>query len=120
MPKLKPYITDEDYKHYEHAMRTNKTGLDHLDEHVYTRMFGYKNVTEYYTEASIDVVAANIAVPTFCFEAQDDMLCHHRYVPFDIIERDPKSNICVAASRCGAHACHITGNRWWFKPQSFY
>ena len=47
-------MSKKDYAHYEHAFNTNRTGLDHIDEHVYVKMFGYKNTQDYYDSVSCD------------------------------------------------------------------
>ena len=65
-------LSEEDAKHYEWAFESNRTGLDHIDEHVYTRMFGYKDVMDYYRSVSLDNFTKNIRVPTFAFGAADD------------------------------------------------
>ena len=43
----------EDYLELSYAIETNKTGLDHIDEHVYLKMFGYKSLEEYYDQVSL-------------------------------------------------------------------
>ena len=55
-----------------HALATNKEGLSHIDEHVYTKMFGYKDVQDFYNDVSLDLVVSNIQVPTLAFESKDD------------------------------------------------
>ena len=64
----------------------NKTGLDHIDKHVYPRMFGYKNDMDYYEQCSVDARVKNIAVPTFAFDAKDDVLVAIDYLPIKDIE----------------------------------
>ena len=38
----------EDFEWFSNALATNKTGLDHIDKHIIVRMFGYKDVADYY------------------------------------------------------------------------
>ena len=47
-------MSDKDYKEICHAIDTNKTGLDHIDKHIYVKMFGFKDVLDYYNEVSLD------------------------------------------------------------------
>ena len=35
LPKMKPYLSAEEYEAYAHALATNKTGLDHLNQHIF-------------------------------------------------------------------------------------
>ena len=48
LPKMKSMLTEEDYRAYKEGLDNNRQGLTGLDEHVYTRMFGYKDIWEYY------------------------------------------------------------------------
>lgn len=72
MPELKNYISEEDYQHYDHVLKTNWSGLDVLDEHVYVRMFDYADKEDYYESVTIAEFATDIKVPTFCLGAADD------------------------------------------------
>lgn len=65
-------MSAEDFAYYENAFNSNRSGLDHLDEHVYPKMFGYKDVTDYYESVSCDKFLKNVQVPTFSFGAMDD------------------------------------------------
>ena len=116
LPKMRPYLSAEDYAHYENALKTNRTGLNHLDEHVYLKMFGYKNVTQYYESVSCDTFLKNVAVPTFGFGAIDDQLFGYQFTPFEQIASDG-SQVLLASSSVGAHASHMTGN---LIPQSWH
>lgn len=53
LPKMKALMSDEEYKWLSNALETNKTGLDHIDEHVIVKMFGYKDVADYYNQVSL-------------------------------------------------------------------
>ena len=52
----------------------NKTGVDHIEKHVYCKMFGYKDVDDYYYHVSLDRYTKNITVPLFALGADDDPL----------------------------------------------
>ena len=109
-------MSNDDYNHMYDVFASNKTGLDHIDKHVYVKMFNYKDVQDYYNDVSIDSGVRNIKVPTFGFGAVDDQLCGNQFIPFDDIE-SKNSNVLLANSLYGAHACHITGN---LLPKTWY
>ena len=46
---MKPMLTQEDYDVYKTALDNNWEGLTGLDEHVYVRMFGYRDIWHYYS-----------------------------------------------------------------------
>ena len=48
LPKLRQYMSMEDYKYYSEFFENNWDGLRGIDIHVYPRMFGYKDVKDYY------------------------------------------------------------------------
>ena len=77
----------DDYEAFSEALYTNKTGLDHLAEHVYTRMFGHKSSWDYHVDISSDLYCENISIPTFSFEAKDDFLFQYAALPFDKIKQ---------------------------------
>jgi len=43
LPKFEPLMGKEDFEELSHAISTNTSGLDHIDKHVYCKMFGYKD-----------------------------------------------------------------------------
>ena len=44
----------KDYEELSNAFNTNKTGLDHIDKHVYVKMFGFRDVHHYYDYVSLE------------------------------------------------------------------
>ena len=40
---MKELMSKEDYAWLKEALDTNTTGLEHIDKHIYVRMFGYKD-----------------------------------------------------------------------------
>ena len=46
-------MSEEDFKWVSNAIETNKTGLDHIDKHIYVKMFGYKDVQDYYEKVTL-------------------------------------------------------------------
>lgn len=109
-------MNEKDYDELSHALNTNYTGLDHIDKHVYLKMFGYKSLEAYYEDVSMDQDISNIKVPTFAFGAIDDQLCGNQFIPFADIEAK-NSNVFLCSSAYGAHACHLTGT---LTPRTWY
>jgi predicted alpha/beta-fold hydrolase len=58
----------------------------------------------------------NIRVPTFALHAADDWVCMERFMPLEQFSA-PASNILVATTTTGTHACHLTGTVY---PTQFY
>ena len=109
-------MSEEDFAELTHAVNTNKTGLDHLDKHVYVKMFGFKDIPEYYEEVSFDNVVKDVQVPTIALSSHDDLIAGHQFIPMDDIQSEG-SNIFHVSTLKGGHACHMTGN---FKPTTWY
>ena len=72
---LKEYTSEERYKRYEGAVYRTKSGLADFDKDIYVPMFGYKDVMDYYKQASLDRLLDKIAVPTLTLDGRDDMIC---------------------------------------------
>ena len=53
MPKMKKYLSKEDFEYYMDVLENNKTGLDTLDFKIYVKMFGYKDWVDYYEQCSM-------------------------------------------------------------------
>jgi len=115
LPKLEPHMSEEDFKELTRALETNWTGLDHIDKHVYVKMFGYESVHDYYDKCSVAQDIAAIKVPTFGLGSVDDPICGDHAIPFADIEAKD-GNVFLASSINGGHACHMTGS---FNPQTF-
>ena len=81
LPLMKPYLSEEDYTHYEHVLSSNWSGMKALDDHIFTRMFGYSNAQDYYDQVTIAERANEIKVPTFALGATDDQICGHMFAP---------------------------------------
>ena len=48
LPKIKSMLSEKDYRAYKQGLDNNKTGLVGLDENIYVKMYGYKDVWHYY------------------------------------------------------------------------
>ena len=46
-------MSKKDYDELYDAIYSNKSGLDHLDRHVYVKMYGYKDVQDYYNQVNV-------------------------------------------------------------------
>ena len=53
LPKIKDMLTEEDYLAYKRGLDNNRKGLVGLDEEVYVRMYGYKDVWHYYDYVTV-------------------------------------------------------------------
>lgn len=81
LPKMKHLLSEEDYEYYKQVMDQNKIGLPVLDEKVFTKMYGYRNVHHFYDYVTVADKVLNIKVPTFALSAADDQLCGDEFVP---------------------------------------
>ena len=109
-------MKDAEYKQLKHALDTNKTGLRHIDVHVLTEMFGYKDVDDYYRQVTLAGRLDQIAVPTLALHAWDDQMIGPHTVPVKEIEAKG-SNVMLASTPKGAHCCYLAGK---ITPKPFY
>ena len=109
-------LSEEDYRAYKDGLDNNKTGLVGLDEQVYVRMYGYKDVWQYYDYVTVADHVTKIKVPTFALGACDDQIVDKSLTPREQACA-PNSNVCVAMTDSGSHCCHLTGR---FLPRSWY
>ena len=80
------------------------------------KMFGFKNVEEYYESCSFDNYVKHIRVPTIALSSHDDIFAGYQFIPLDDIQREG-SHLFHVSTLKGGHACHMTGN---FKPETWY
>ena len=67
-------LSEEDYLAYKRGLENNRKGLVGLDEEVYVRMYGYKDVWHYYDYVTVSDQVTKIKVPTFTLGACDDQI----------------------------------------------
>ena len=72
LPKFECLMEKKEYEDLCLVFDQNKTGLNYIDEHVFVKMFGYKDVKDYYNQVSIDNLTKDITVPVFSLGAIDD------------------------------------------------
>jgi len=74
-------MKDEDFKELSETLDANRTGLLHLDEHVFPKMFGFKDKEDYYRGANLAGRLNKIKVPTFALSALDDQMVSAEFIP---------------------------------------
>ena len=116
LPQMKTMLSEDDYQGYKEALENNKNGLQTLDEKVYSKMYGYKDVWHFYDDVTLSDQVSKIKVPTFALGANDDQLCEDKLAPRKQVCA-PDSNICLAQTDFGTHCCHLTGG---LIPKSWY
>ena len=117
LAKFEPLMSKDDYKELCVAFNTNNSGCDHIDKHVYVKMFGYKDVDDYLEQVSVDNWTSQISVPLFSLHGRDDPIsAGDFYAPFHDIE-SKNSNILYSSTASGGHASHIVGS---FVPKCWY
>jgi predicted alpha/beta-fold hydrolase len=112
---MKPYLSTQDFQKYETVLQTCTSGQQ-LEEGIVAPMHGFKDKYDYYSAVSLAGKLRQIKVPTFAIHARDDYVCTDDFLPFE--EFDSKdSNILLALTNKGTHACHLTGK---IVPRNFY
>ena len=81
LPKMKKYLSEEDYQEYKRVLDTNRQGMDTLNRGVYRKMFGFKTHEELLEYMTIGDKVKNIKVPTFNLSAKNDQVCDDSFVP---------------------------------------
>lgn len=69
-------------------------------------MFGYKDRFDYYSKVTVAEHSHKIKVPTFAVDALDDQVVSTKAAPIKVA-LSSESNLCLAMSDYGAHACHM-------------
>ena len=116
LPKMKHLMSEEDYNYYMNAVETNKNGLPTLDEKVFTKMYGYRNVEHFYDCVTVADRLPKIKVPTFALSSVDDQIADDRVVPRKQAQ-SPDSNVCIGVTDYGGHCNYISGRIF---PESWY
>ena len=86
-----------------------------FDSRFTTKMFGYKDVVEYYTAARLHHKVENIKVPTLAINAEDDP-----FQPGDSLPKEgavQSSHLAIAATKYGGHVGFVDG---WLPNGYFY
>ena len=79
--QMKKYLTDEEYKTYTTALKTNWTGLHTINEKIFVPMYGFKSVDEMAEYSSLNRMMEKFKVPIFALTARDDAFFNDEFVP---------------------------------------
>lgn len=78
-----------------------------FDSHFTAKQFGYKNVDEYYRDATLDEKLHLIEVPTLCLNAADDPFQPLEAIPLKEISKT--KNVAVVVTSRGGHIGFLEG-----------
>ncbi|EZA56289.1 hypothetical protein DMN91_010144 [Ooceraea biroi] len=78
-----------------------------VDSHFTTKQFGYKNVDEYYRDATLNDKLHLIEVPTLCLSAADDPFQPLKAIPLNEISKT--KNVAVVVTSRGGHIGFLEG-----------
>lgn len=78
-----------------------------FDSHFTAKQFGYKNVDEYYRDATLDEKLHLIEVPTLCLSAADDPFQPLEAIPLKEISKT--KNVAVVVTSRGGHIGFLEG-----------
>lgn len=82
------------------------------------RMFGYKDLDDYYYRGSVIHSVPKIKVPFFYLYSKDDPVTGYEHIDFETCYKNP--NIMVGVTERGAHVCFfesvINPTMWFPKP----
>jgi predicted alpha/beta-fold hydrolase len=80
-----------------------------FDRHIIIPQYGFRDVEQYYTEASSKVWLKSIRIPTLILNAIDDPICSIDGLPTDDILKNP--SIIAVRTLEGGHVGYLQG--WW-------
>ena len=90
------------------------TTVREFDSRFTTKMFGYKDVVEYYTAARLYHKVENIKVPTLAINAEDDPFQPGDSLPKDGAARS--SHLAIVTTQYGGHVGFVDG----FLPNGYF
>ncbi|KAJ2726428.1 hypothetical protein GGI07_000566 [Coemansia sp. Benny D115] len=115
------------YKRHRVMMNTGPVKLDHdaimkiklireFDDLITSRVFGYKDSTDYYTKNSCAQFMPNIKIPFLAITALDDPVCPKEYIPQDTFRSNP--HLVLALTQHGGHLGYheSPGVSWFPRP----
>ncbi|KAI7829125.1 Alpha/Beta hydrolase protein [Kickxella alabastrina] len=100
------------YRRHSKMMATGPVKLDakaiakiksirEFDELITSRVFGYKNSTDYYQQNSSAQFMPNISIPFLAITALDDPVCPDSYIPRETFRSNP--HLVLALTQYGGH-----------------
>lgn len=85
------------------ALKSN--GLLDLEELVYSRLYGYKNMNEYWERNEPDRDIDDVSPPVLCINSLDDPICLAENIPYELFSVCP--NFMLAVTPHGGHCGFI-------------
>eukprot|EP00762_Andalucia_godoyi_P004403 ANDGO_08144.mRNA.1 Abhydrolase domain-containing protein len=90
----------------ENAM--NAKSVREFDEYVTRRIFGFKNVDEYYEAASPVKFIHEVKTPLLCINAVDDPVAPVQFLPRSVVQEET-ADVALVETSHGSHLSFITG-----------
>eukprot|EP01117_Protostelium_nocturnum_P010642 TRINITY_DN3832_c0_g2_i2.p1 TRINITY_DN3832_c0_g2~~TRINITY_DN3832_c0_g2_i2.p1 ORF type:complete len:403 (+),score=150.56 TRINITY_DN3832_c0_g2_i2:264-1472(+) len=78
-----------------------------FDDHFTRKIYGFKSVNDYYTEASSATRLKNIAIPYLALNALDDPISPSVCIPYEEFESNP--NLILITTKRGGHTGWLQG-----------
>jgi len=103
-------IFDEYGLDVDHVLKSRL--IREFDERFIVRMFGYRDVNEYYDDAAFNVEKVRrIPIPLLCLNAADDCFAPIESVPFEEVQRS--ENVAVLVTAHGGHLGYLKAAKHW-------
>ena len=116
-PHIIPMFKERHGIDYEFVNKKVKK-LRHYDDIVTARMFGYKDVDEYYSKCNTVPLLKKIKTKSLFISALDDPFFGPEIIPYD--EFDKNENIFLLVTRSGGHVGFFESiypaKQWFTKP----
>jgi predicted alpha/beta-fold hydrolase len=80
-----------------------------FDDHVTTKLFGFKDANDYYTKASSTPHVTSIRIPTLGLHAMDDPIIAAHNLPWDQVVKT--ENVIIASTERGGHVGWFTSEQ---------
>ena len=117
LPSLRKVMKPEEFSDLEERLNQNWSGFWTVNE-IFTKMDGFKNLDEFYEEASLEGKMNQIKVPTFALNSENDFISDPKVLPKKEIEQS--GNVMMGLSKRGSHCCYISGlvfpKAWYPEP----
>ncbi|CAL1684315.1 unnamed protein product [Lasius platythorax] len=95
------------FKSIDFDMLLKSQTIREFDSHFTAKQFGYKNVDEYYRDATLDEKLHLIEVPTLCLNAADDPFQPLKAIPLKEISKT--KNVATVITSRGGHIGFLEG-----------
>ncbi|XP_072038020.1 phospholipase ABHD3-like [Amphiura filiformis] len=96
----------EDHFDTLHIMKSRT--IKQFDQRMTVKMFGYRDVDHYYSDACLIEKMHKIKVPTLCLSASDDPFSPHRAIPIEEAIKEGE-NILLVVTPYGGHLGFLEG-----------